>query len=434
MTLRPATADGRYLLLLGADMALRERALVAALRVFHGPVATTSTSRPARGARHFDHILAGDCLDADSTLRAVLDFEAQTGMLPAAAVPFVDPSLMSAHAVARHYGLPCLSLDGIQHSSLNKDLMKERLAQHGIPTPRHLPFADLPSLRAVIGELGLPCVLKPSGFGGSMGVILVRDASDVDEACEYAIRTFEENYARFSIKNHRLQAEPYCDLPHEVSVEVFCHGDRREVLAVVDKDLAPAPFFAEMGHRVPSAYSDVAPLRELAVRACASLGLDRGLAHVEIRHDGGAEMQVIEVGARTGGDGILDLVERVFGVAPYEWHIRSYLGEVDGWPVLTAPTGVAAIAMLKAPPGRIAEVRRPRASLAEPVLRYEVFAAPGDVSGRAECYEQREGYVEVFWPGRRPNEVPDGAHLTLAAELVEDLFRVTEERQEPAPA
>jgi biotin carboxylase len=434
---RQAVDGDRYLLLLGADMPLRERAVVAALRVFDGPVAATSAQRPVRGARHFDHVLAGDCLDAASTLHAVREFEQHTGMTPAAAVPFVDPSLMSAHAVAEHYGLPCLALDGIRHSSVNKDLMKERLALHGIPTPRHLPFEDLASLEAAIAELGLPCVLKPSGFGGSMGVVLVRDASEVEEACGYAIRTFEENYERFSIKNHGLQAEPYCDLPHEVSLEVLCHGDRREVLAVVDKDLAPPPFFAEMGHRVPSAYSDLHPLRDMAVSACAALGLDRGLAHVEIRHDGGGEMQVIEVGARTGGDGILDLVERVYGIAPYEWHIRSYLsaaGELGAWPVPAPAGGVAAIAMLKAPPGRIAEVRRPRSSPPEPLLRYELFASAGDVSGRAECYEQREGYLEAFWPGRRPEDVPRSAHLALAEALVDELFVVTEERQERALA
>lgn len=417
--------DGRYLLLLGADMPMRERAVVAALRVFDGPVVTVSSGRPPRGTRHFDHVLTGDCLDADSTLEAVVEFEARTGLVPAAAVPFVDPSLMSSRAVADRYGLPALSPSAIRHSSVNKDLMKDRLVREGIPTPRHLPFADEAGLRRAVAELGLPCVLKPSGFGGSMGVVLARDEGDVADAYAYATRTFAENYARFSIKNRGLQVEEYCDLPYEVSVEILNHGDRREVLAVTDKALGPPPYFAEMGHRVPSTFSDLQPLRDLALRSCAAIGLDRGLAHVEIKLDSEGRMQVIEVGGRTGGDGILDLVERVYGLAPYELHIRSYLDRLDEWPVPGPAAGVAAVAMLKAPPGRIVEVRAPSGPLGEPVVAYDVFAAVGDESRLPECYEQREGYVECFWPAAAPQDVAGEAHLVLAGELAGELFAVS---------
>ena len=404
-------------------MPLRERAVVAALRVFDGPIATLSTSRPYRGSRHFDFVLTGDCLDADSTLRAVVGFEQETGLVPAAAVPFVDPSLMSGYAVATHFGLPYLALDAIRHSSVNKDLMKQRFAAHGICTPPHVPFRDLPSLRAAIELIGLPCVLKPSGFGGSMGVILVREENEVSSAYEYVSRTFRENYARFSIKNHGLQAEAFCDLPYEVSVEVFNHGKRREAIAVVDKALGPVPFFAEMGHRVPSVHSELAVLRDLATEACTALGLDHGFAHVEIRLDGVDRMEVIEVAARTGGDGILDLVERAFGIAPYECHIRSYLDQLDTWPTPKAGRGVAALAVLKARAGRVVEVRPPP-SIPEPVVRYDVFASVGDPSGPPECYEQREGYVECFWPGTGPGEVSRDAHLDLAATLAEQMFQM----------
>lgn len=417
----PPARDGRYLLLLGANMALRERAVVAALRVFDGPVATVSAARPPQGGRYFDHILCGEFTDPGSTLAAVLDFQARSGMTPAAVVPFVDPSLESGHAVAAHFGLPYLTLDTVRCSSVNKDLMKERLASHGIPTPRCLPFRDLAGLRRGIDDLGLPCVIKPSGFGGSMGVTLIASPAQVEDRYNYVERTFKANFEDFSIRNHGFQAEAYCDLPYEVSVEVLNHGEDRRVLAVTDKALGPKPYFAEMGHRVPSIHSENPRVAEMALRACEALGIDHGLAHAEIKLGPSGEMQVIEVAARAAGGGILDLVERAYGVAPFELHIRSYLGRLDHLPVPAQPAGLAAIAVLKAPPGRILRID-PLVADDPRIVRYDLLAAPGDDSGEPECYVQREGYLECFWPKAAPLEVPPDEHLHLAAALSERLF------------
>ncbi|MGP3999328.1 ATP-grasp domain-containing protein [Streptomyces sp. 8N706] len=388
-------------------------------------MATLSTSRPPRGRRYFDHVLHGDPFDPASALAAVVEFEKRTGLTPAAVVPFVDPSLGAGLAVAEYYGLPFLSADAVRHSSVNKDLMKSRLQEHGIPTPRHVPFHDAEGLRAAIAQVGLPCVIKPSGFGGSMGVTLITDESRIEDRCAYVMRTFAENYADFSITNHSLQAEEYCDLPYEVSVEVMNHGQERRVLAVTDKSLGPAPYFAEMGHRVPSVHAGDQEIRKLALRACAAVGIDRGIAHVEIRLDGAGRMEVIEIAARTGGDGILDLVERVHGVAPYELHIRSYLDDLDTIPAPQPPAGTAALAVLKARAGRIREVA-PFPATDAPVVAYDIFAAPGDRSGDPECYEQREGYVVLHWPAAEPHTLAAGLHCEIAADIARTVFQVEE--------
>ncbi len=424
-------AERDYLLLLGANMALRERAVVAALRTFPGPLATLSSAVPPRGDRHFDIVLPGRLFDPESTLAAVLEFEKRTGSTPAAVVPFVDPTLTSGLAVAEHYGLPYLSPEAVHRSSVNKDRMKECLQAAGVPTPAFRRFHDPDELWAGIAEVGLPCVIKPSGFGGSMGVTLVRDESQVEERCAYVLDTFEANRHDFGIRNPHLQVEAFCDLPHEVSVEVLTHGGRQQVLAVTDKSLGPAPYFAETGHRVPSVHTDDPRVGDLALRACAAIGMERGVAHAEIRLDGAGAMQVIEVAARTGGDGILDLVERTYGIAPYELHIRSYLDDLTLPVPVPPPSGLSAIAMLKAPPGRIASVAAgpdgagaDGAGVDGDVLRWDSWAAAGDVSGEAECYVQREGYVEMFWPGTAPADVPPDAHVRAAAAVSAQMFRM----------
>jgi len=357
-------------------------------------------------------------------LRVVLEFERRTGLTPAGVVPFFDPGLVPGLVIAEHYGLPYLSRAAVEDSSINKNRMKDRLLATGVATPRYIQVDGVDAVHKAIAELG-PCVIKPSAFGGSLGVRLVDDEREAEDAYTYVRRIIDENAAVFTVTNRAIQVEEFCTLADEVSVEVLNHHDRRTVLAVTDKALGPRPYFAEIGHRVPSVYSGRADVRDLAVRACAAIGLDHGVAHVELRLEGDAPPQIMEVGARTAGDGIPDLVELAYGIAPYELHIRSYLEQLEEEPVVPQPIGLAAIAMLKAPPGRIAAVGTPD-TVEDAVTTYEIFASPGkDSSATQANYLDREGYVECFWPQASPESVPPRAHLDIADRLSAQIFQVT---------
>jgi predicted ATP-grasp superfamily ATP-dependent carboligase len=333
-------------------------------------------------------------------------------------VPFIDAGLMPGWAIANHFGLPYLAYSAAHDSSINKHLMKDRLLAAGVPTPRYIQVGSADDALAAARQLGLPCVIKPSAFGGSLGVRLIATPEQAAEAYEYAAKIIADNAATFTVVNRAIQVEEYCDLADEVSVEVLSHHGEHAALAVVDKSLGPRPFFAEMGHRVPSRYSGRDDIKDLALRACAAIGLDHGLAHVEVRCEGARQPQVIEVGARTAGGGIIDLLERALGIAPYELHVRSYLDRLDSLPRPQA-SGVAAIAILKAPPGRIVGILPP-ARVPGAVVSYEVFAAarelpePGRLRGvfLAGCPAgngpasrtpgDRRGAGQADLPGRGP--------------------------------
>ena len=415
-----------YLLLLGANMALRERAIIGAVRVFPGPIAMISPSPRTRSGKFFDYLLPGVASDPDSALAAVRAFEQRTGARPVGVVPFVDGLLTAGLAIAEHYRLPYLSRTAIETSSINKNLMKDRLLAAGIATPRYRQAADPAAAVAAIDELGLPCVIKPSAFGGSLGVRLVTDSDQVAEAYQYVRTIIDQAAATFTVKNRSIQIEEFCALPDEVSVEVLNHQGRQAVLAVVDKSLGPRPFFAEIGHRTPSRYTDRADLRELAMAACAALDLDRGLAHAEFRLAEDGSPVLLEVGCRTAGGGIPDLVEAVTGLSLYELQVRCYLDQLEDsvFDQPAAGSGLAAIAVLKAPAGRIVRIGSP--SAVDPaVTSYEVLAGVGDESAAVSAnYLHREGYVECFWPDASPADVPATAHLRIAEQLSGELFEV----------
>jgi predicted ATP-grasp superfamily ATP-dependent carboligase len=423
--------DQGYLLLLGADNFLRERAIVGALRVYQGMVVGMQPRPLPNRNRMFDHIIEGDPNTASRALDAVQRFEATSGLRPDAVVPVSELGVEGAFAIARRYGCPSIS-EACLPQVRDKDAMKRAFARAGVPTARHATYATLHELRAAARALRFPLVLKPRECGGSVGTIKV----DTPEGLEAGFRHCQEAFDRFAdnltLGNGRFQAEELVDATHEVSVEVLCHPDQRWVLAVTDKFVSRRPYFAEIGHLVPSRESGNEALARLAGRACEAVGITRGVAHVEVLiNDRTGDMNVVEVGARPGGGGIMELVDRVYGFNPYELHVASYLDRLDSPPGGRRSRGAAGIAFLKAAEGTIAAIHLPQELPPEARSLY-VTAKVGDRSGRhADSSLAREGAVEFFWPqphGRCGEEMIERA-CALSAEIFEvspDLIKITE--------
>lgn len=96
--------------------------------------------------------------------------------------------------------LECLKIrytgDGVLACAVAMDKLvaKELFVHHGVPTPAGGVAADLDAARAV----GVPCVIKPAAEGSSVGVTIVTDAADLDEA-----------YRRAAACHGPVMVEPY---------------------------------------------------------------------------------------------------------------------------------------------------------------------------------------------------------------------------------
>jgi len=201
-------------------------------------------------------------------------------------------------------------------------------------------------------------------------------------------------------------------------VEVYCTPEGPKVAAVTEKFLSPPPYFAETGHRVPYPGADADALAETARRACLALGIDRGIAHVEIRilPEG---HYVIEVGARPAGDKIIDLVYRALDIDLYALHADSYLNRWHDLP-RTAQRGVAAIGFLKAQPGRIMQIRKPE--FRDALYELSIYKNVGDKSESLSHFETREGHAEWFWPLAQAQKCDP---IALTEELAAQMFVIS---------
>jgi biotin carboxylase len=409
------------LLLLGADAFLRERAIVAALRQHDGPVVAISPRGVFDRNRHVDAVIQASPFDAASALAAVERFVEQNRANISAVVPFSEMTLLAGAAIARRFGLAYLSDECLQLVR-HKTRMKQRFSDAGLPVPRFTQFRTLDELRARVGDMKFPLVLKPTEFGGSEGVIMVETPAMLADAFAHSQAVVGSQQHLYGFRDPTYQVEEYIDSEIEISVEVINTGAGRRVLAVTDKSLGPKPYFAEIGHVVPSIFSRDESILSTALAACAALGLDHGIAHVEMRIVPSSGPVLMEVGARTGGDGIMDLVERSLGINPYELHIRSYLGkDALSWqqPV---PRGRVAMAFLKAPQGRIVQIHTPT-RLPPAIVGCYVTARVGDISEQNHSAHTREGAIECFWTSE-DSSGSESRHLALAAELSRNIFVV----------
>ncbi len=71
--------------------------------------------------------------------------------------------------------------------AMDKDISKKLMVEGGVPTaPSITVMKDTASVAEVMGTIGLPCVIKPCSCGSSVGVSIVHDEKELEEALSAA--------------------------------------------------------------------------------------------------------------------------------------------------------------------------------------------------------------------------------------------------------
>ncbi|MEN3539445.1 ATP-grasp domain-containing protein [Microbispora sp. ZYX-F-249] len=304
-----------------------------------------------------------------------------------------DYYLPAVAEVAAHLGLPGPSPDAVRRAC-RKDLARAALGDAGVPGPRYAPASSWEQAAEAANGVGYPLVVKPVDLCAGMYVRKVRDQAELRTAF-LALEEFPVN-ARGQRRVPVVLLEELLAGP-EVSVETVSVDGDVHVVGVTGKSLTGEPWFVESGHMFPAVLdADLArKAKEAAVSAVRALGLDRGVAHTELRltPDGPA---LIEVNPRPAGNQITELVRRVTGVDLPMVHARLAAGQQ---PDLTfADTGVrsAAIAfLLPGHAGRITAVHGTGVlAAAADVVDWSVKPA-GHRTGEPTSNNQYLGHVMV---------------------------------------
>lgn len=224
-----------------------------------------------------------------------------------------ESSAVVAALAAAQLGLPCSSAEGAL-AARDKRRMRDLLAAHGVPSPRHLVLRPDQEPGTIAGEVRFPCVVKPPMLTGSQGVIRADSPAELELAVARVRRILARHSAdaRADPGFFTVIVEDY--LPgREVAVEALMTDGVMTPLAIFDKpDDLTGPFFEETIYVTPSRLPPAAQadILDVAERAARAIGLRHGPVHAELRSDRG-RASVVELAGRSIGG----LCSQVFRLA-----------------------------------------------------------------------------------------------------------------------
>lgn len=233
-----------------------------------------------------------------------------------------DPAAPTAAYVAEKLGLPTNPYNAVE-TLCNKDLFRDFLSSHGFNTPKARGYVSKEEAVADVDRFTLPIIIKPVDSSGSKGATVLRSLNEIESAIDFAF-----SYSR----GHRIIIEEYIEKKHPYLIggDVFvsngkviqwgllnCHRDNAvNPLVPVGKSYPP---ILESG--------DLQAVKETLQRLVTELGIQFGPMNVELIIDENGRVFPIDIGPRSGGNMIPDLLGMIFDCDVVELSIRCAMGQ-----------------------------------------------------------------------------------------------------------
>lgn len=248
------------------------------------------------GERTADHFYPISIIDKDAILVKCRDIQ------PSAICSIAsDLASITVNYVAEALGLPC-NPTSISEQCTNKYKMRETFLAHNVKTPKFIKIGIDETIPPIIDEFTLPLIVKPTDRSGSRGITKINQTEDLLPAIQTAAA---ESFEHCAIIEEYINGDEY-------SCECITQNGKHHFLAFTKKYTTGSPHFIETGHAEPS---DIPVqlqehIKTEIFKALTALGIQNSASHTEFKINSKGEFNIIEIGARMGGDCIgSDLVK-----------------------------------------------------------------------------------------------------------------------------
>jgi biotin carboxylase len=278
-------------------------------------VITLDRNPLSEGFKAADESHACDIADKEGVLKIAADNNV------AAIVPLNDVGVPVASYVAGRLNLPGLTEQAMIWAT-NKEEMRKRWIEKNIPCPKVYVATEKEEFYKGVEYVGYPCILKPAhGLGGaSRGVIVVKEAAELEKAIEFAQSFYEDKTTLI---------ETFIDAEYEHSAEVLIYKGVPHVIAVSDKIKTPLPYRVDKNVLYPTLVNGerLDSLKKVICDSVVALGIDNGAAHVELATTNNG-FYLFELGARCGGGGTPEpIVHFSTGINEFVEMVRILAGD-----------------------------------------------------------------------------------------------------------
>lgn len=243
----------------------------------------------AIGFVHADHHAVVNIVDE----KACLEYAKKNG-IDGVLTAATDYGVLTAAYIAREMGLPGLKYEVAQLIKNKFQVRKCLYDNHVDDTEQVYEINKDTNIEELAQKIVYPVMVKPCDGSGSRGASRVDDAEGLREACEYAIEG--------SITN-RAEIETFI-IGKEYGVETLVVDEKVHVLGVMQKWMTKPPYYAELGHSIPSDLkSEVEEkIKNCVVKAIKTLGINFGSVNMDILITKDGKVYIIDIGARMGGN------------------------------------------------------------------------------------------------------------------------------------
>jgi biotin carboxylase len=259
---------------------------------------------------------------------AVLDF-ARRQQIDGIVTGASDVAVPTIGFVCDRLGLPGLSFE--QAVTLTyKHRFREFQARQGLNHPAYQVFADRSRFLAEAADLTGKYILKPVDRSGSIGVTTLNFAAGLNTASlnEAFSRTMAASLGKLVILEEFIPGQ-------EWGGDGFLHEGKFLSFCITNKYLTGEPHCVPIGHNIPCQLPLVSQnkIRAEVQRISRLLKLTEGPLNFDVIIDTKGQAFVVEMGARTGGNCLADIIYYGTGFDEIEASLQVALGK----PVTSLP-------------------------------------------------------------------------------------------------
>lgn len=235
-----------------------------------------------------------------------------------------DPAAPTAAYVAEKLELPSNPYQSVE-TLCNKDMFRQFLAENGFHTPQANGFSTKEEALDFKDKIQYPIIIKPVDSSGSKGATVLHSENGLSQAIEFAF-----SFSRC----HRIIIESYIEKKHPYLIggDIFIANGKVVLWGLLNchRDAKVNPL-VPVGKSYPLQLEsdDVANVKKTLSKMVERLDIKNSSMNVELIVDKMGRVWPIDVGPRSGGNMIPDLLGDMFGVDIAEMSVQATMGALE---------------------------------------------------------------------------------------------------------
>ena len=232
-----------------------------------------------------------------------------------------DPAAPTAAYIAEKLGLSGAPYHSVE-TLCNKDQFRKFLIENGFSTPKAKGYASAEDALKEKENFEFPIIIKPVDSSGSKGATVLQTEDGLKNALDFAM-----SFSRC----HRIIVEHFIEKKHPYLIggDVFIENGKIVLWGLLNchRDNCVNPL-VPVGKSYPLQLEDedIQHVKETLSSMVEKLRISNGSMNVELVVDKSNRVWPIDVGPRSGGNMIPDLLGDMFGVDIAEMSVKAAMG------------------------------------------------------------------------------------------------------------